>query len=146
MNGAGKGWTFCTLCIYATAMAWKLGRVEQIEEFEDGVCRSEQGSGKTSSEYPEMLEQDQEVELDESASEKLILERQISVNGSPIIPDKTPATDIFVPVIFFRVMWLIIGNAAGSKWSSGWLDQSPVKAMATVTSSIWTSEIMVSLI
>ena len=127
--------------------AWKLGRVEQMEEFEDGVCRSKQGSGKTSSEYPEMLEQDQEeVELAESASEKLMLERQISVNGSPAIPDKTPATKIFVPVMFFRVMWLITGNAAGSKWSSGWLDQSPVNTMATLTSSIWMSEITVSLI
>jgi hypothetical protein len=118
-----------------------------MEAFEDGVCRSKQGSGKTSSEYPEMLEQDQEeVELAESASEKLMLERQMSVNGSPAIPDKTPATEIFVPVMFFRVMWLITGSAAGSKWSSGWLDQSPVNAMATSTSSIWTSEITVSLI
>lgn len=86
-----------------------------MEEFDDGVCRSKQGSGKTSSEYPEMLEQDQEVELVDSASEKLILERQILVNESPVIPDKMPATEIFVPVMFFRVMWLITGSAAGSK-------------------------------
>lgn len=117
-----------------------------MEEFEDGLWRSKQGSGNTNSEYPEMLEQDQEVELAESGKEKLILERQILVNGSPVIPDKTPATKMFVPTMFFRVIRLITGNAAGSKWSSGWLDQSPVNAMATLTSSIWTSEITASLI
>ena len=90
-----------------------------MEEFEGVVRRSKQGSGSTSLEYPETLEQDQQVELAESAREKLILERHIPVNGSPVIPDKTPATEIFVPVMFFRVIRLMSGSAAGSKWSSG---------------------------
>lgn len=117
-----------------------------MEEFEDGLWRSEQGLGKTDSEYPEMLEQDQEVECIESAREKLILERQILVNGSPLIPDKTPATEMFVPTMFFKVIRLITGSAEGSKWSSGWLDKSPVNSIATWTSSIWTSDITTSLI
>ena len=117
-----------------------------MEELEDEWWRSGQGSGKTNSEYPEMLEQDQELDCVESAREKLMLERQILVNGSPFIPDKTPATDMFVPTMFFSVTRLIIVSAEGSKWLSGCVDQSPVNFMATLTTSIWTSDITTSLI
>lgn len=93
-----------------------------------------------------MSEQDQEAECAESAMAKLILERQMLVKGSPLIPDKTPATEMFVPTMFFKVIPLITGRAEGSKWSSGWLDQSPLNSIATWTSFIWTSDIIASLI
>jgi len=83
-------------------MALYLEREKQIEELEDGSLSSVQGSGKTISEYPATLEHDQEAES--AAIEKLRLERQIAVNGAPSIPDKTPATEIFVPTKFFNVI------------------------------------------
>lgn len=75
-----------------------------MEEFVDVSWSSEQGLGNTNSEYPCTFEQVQALEGAESAIEKLRLERHIALNGSPSIPDRTPATEMFVPSIFLRVI------------------------------------------
>lgn len=97
----------------------------------DELRSSAQGSGKTVSEYPETLEQDQELEVAEAAIEKLRLERHRAVNGSLSIPDKTPATEIFLATMFFMVMCSTTGSSDGSKWLSGWVEQLPLNSMPT---------------
>lgn len=68
----------------------------------------------------------------------------MAVNGAPSIPDKTPATEMFVPTMFFMVTWSIAGRSDGSKLPSGWVEQLPVNSMPTCTFSICTSEMTTS--
>lgn len=103
------------------------------------------GSGITCSEKPITLEQNHEGDGSE-LREKVTFERQIVENGDSTIPEKFPATLIFAPITFLKVMSPTIGSALVSYLSSGWKPEYPVMLIPKLIFSNSASEMKMPLI
>lgn len=72
----------------------------------------------TRSEKPETFEHAQEGS---EVTDSVMFDRHIREKGSLSIPERMPAVDTLVPMIFLKVILVTIGRALGSYLSSGWL-------------------------
>lgn len=120
-------------------------RREKHDEEASGLFSSGHGSGKTDSEKPETYEHCQGLDEAELI-DKETLDRQIEVKGDSSIPVKFPAILMFVPIIFWMVIFATSGRASGLNLSSGWDPKCPLALNAVLMFSMSASDIAISLI